>query len=168
MKKLTCIRTIRAPRELCFEMIRNVEAHAAAVPAIRARAEAGCRKGPLCVGNWTRWSAVYFGVRFRLTLEATECDWPVRYVETARPGLFRHFQHDYLFVVKNSEETVVKDLLSFEGGPGIAGRWIDSIILAPRLQKALDQRMDSIKQWCEDGTWKQWIPETELKQLISG
>jgi len=58
MTQITSIRTIHAHRELCYEMVRNVDVHAAAVPAIRARAEAGCQHGPLCRGSWTRWSAV--------------------------------------------------------------------------------------------------------------
>lgn len=98
MTRLDATRTIRAPRWLCFEMIRNVDVHAAAVPEIHARAESGTQHGPLHFEQWTEWSAIYFGIRFRTTMQATGFDWPVRYVETNQTGPFRTFQHHYTLI----------------------------------------------------------------------
>ena len=99
-------------------------------------------------------------------MKVTELDWPIRYVETNITGPFQTFQHIYTFAHNGRGQTVVHDELTLETGFGVLGRLLDRWVLGPRLQKALDVRMDNIKQWSEDDTWKQWFqeeyPEDEL------
>ncbi|MEM6822714.1 MAG: hypothetical protein AAF558_12340 [Verrucomicrobiota bacterium] len=166
MIKLNSSRVIQAPRWLCFELIRNVDVHAAAVPEIKARPESGRKSGALHFGECTEWSAIYFGVRFRITMEVTDFDWPIRYAERNRRGLFQVFQHNYQLASIDSNRTVLNDCLSFESGYGPLGRYVDEWILAPRLSRALETRMTAIKTWAEDGSWREWISDEDAKQLI--
>ncbi|MEM6601558.1 MAG: hypothetical protein AAF649_09245 [Verrucomicrobiota bacterium] len=165
MITLHSTRTIHAPRWLCFEMIRNVDVHAAAVPDIRARAEGGRQHGALQLGEHTEWSARYFGIRFRITMEVTDFDWPIRYEEINRPGLFRVFRHRYSLMSVNETQTVLRDQMEFETGWGWLGRLVDRLILAHRLRHALEIRMDHLKAWSEDDTWQYWISEADVKYL---
>ncbi|MEM6884359.1 MAG: hypothetical protein AAF571_04950 [Verrucomicrobiota bacterium] len=165
MEKISSTRTIHAPRWLCFEMIRNVDVHAAAVPEIHARAESGRQHGSLHLGEYTEWSARYFRVRFQITMEVTGFDWPVRYDETNRPGLFRVFRHRYSLMAVNENQTVLRDQMEFETGWGWLGRLMDRLILAPRLRRALETRMDHLKAWSEDDSWQYWISEADVKYL---
>lgn len=165
MIALATSRKINAPRWLVFEMIRHVDVHAAAVPEIQARAESGRQHGALHLGEQTEWSARYFGIRFRVTMEVTTCDWPVRYHETNRSGLFRHFRHRYTLISAGENETLLQDTLEFESGFGWIGRLVDRTVLAPRLRRAMEIRMDHLKAWSEEGTWQFYISEAETKYL---
>ncbi len=144
MITLNSTRTINAPRWLCFEMIRNVDVHEAAVPEIRARAEKGRQHGSLQLGESTTWSAVYFGIRFRTTIEVTGFDWPVRYEETNQGGPFHVFRHRYQLMSIDENTTMISDRMEFESGFGWVGKLVDRFLLAPRLQRALETRMDHL------------------------
>ncbi|GEM_PF-1738005 len=151
--KLFSSREIEAPIEHVFDMVRNVEVHAAAVPAIQARAVAGRQQGELEMHEWTRWSARYFGLRFHLTMQVTACEKPVCYHETNRTGPFKRFHHRYSLQKLEGDVTLLRDEMTVETGFGVIGRMIDTVVLKPRLQSALETRMDHLKQWSEEGTW---------------
>lgn len=157
--KLKSTRTIQAPIQRVFDMVRDVDVHAAAVPEIEAKAIEGRLHGLLEPHEQTRWSATYFGRRFQTTMEVAEMDWPLRYVETNTTGPFRTFQHEYTFEHDGKGITTLHDELTLVAGYGVFGRLLDRWILGPRLQKALEERMDHLKQWSEDGTWKTWLLE---------
>ncbi|MGF1677762.1 MAG: hypothetical protein ACFCUX_01060 [Candidatus Methylacidiphilales bacterium] len=159
MVKLYASRVVNAPRGVCYDLVRSVDAHAAAVPRIRAKAEAGRLSGLLNGGEWTEWSAVYFGFRFRITMEVAEMDWPFSYVERRVAGMFDVFTHQYRLVALDENRTMVTDSLCFHAGWGSCGVLLDRWLLAPVLRRALDERMDSILRWAEDGSWRQWLDE---------
>lgn len=159
MIKLEAERTIAAPRDRCFDLVRSVEAHAAAVPGIRARAEAGKTRGLLCLGAHVRWSAVYAEIRFYQTVRVSELDWPIRYREVNEGGPFALFRHDYLFVEMEPGRTMVRDTFRFESPLHPLSHWLDRWILAPLLRKALETRMDSLKTWAEGREWRRFLSE---------
>ena len=147
-------RTINAPALRVFDMIRNVDVHAGAVPDIQARAEAGRRHGNLELHETTRWSARYFGIRFRITMKVTVCDPPTCYHETNITGPFNLFRHRYSLKDLREGQTLLTDELTLETGFGWFGRVLDKHLLGPRLQRALETRMDHLKAWSEDGNWQ--------------
>jgi len=153
--KKTCV--VRAPRWLCYDLVRSVEAHAVAVPWIRARAEAGKTSGLLHEGDRVQWSAVYLGIRFRLWIGVAGYDWPVRYQEQNAGGPFSFFGHDYRFAEVGEDSTIINDTLRFQSPLHPLSHWFDSWVLAPLLQSALDKRMEQIKHWAEGEGWKKFI-----------
>ena len=60
---------INAPRERCFDLARSVDVHTLTARSIDGKAVAGRVSGLAEQGEWTTWSARFFGVRFRLTTQ---------------------------------------------------------------------------------------------------
>jgi ligand-binding SRPBCC domain-containing protein len=150
-------RMIQAPRWLCYDLVRSVEAHAAAVPWIAARAEAGKTSGLLHEGDRVLWSAIYLGVRFRTWIQVSGYDWPVRYQEQNTGGPFSYFGHDYRFAEVEESTTIISDSLKFQSPLHPFIHWFDQWVLAPLLKRALERRMEQIKQWAEGEGWKEFI-----------
>lgn len=161
MITLTSTRKIDAPGRRVFDMVRSVDVHQAAVPVIRARIEKGRKQGLLELNEQILWSAIYFGIRFRITMTVSACDPPFHYNETNSSGPFRVFKHTYTFTDLGDHQTLLSDELELESGFGFIGRWIDCVFLAPAFRKALEVRMDHLKLWSEEGAWRRWISEKD-------
>ncbi len=159
MIDLESMSMIHAPRSRCFDLVRSVEAHAAAVPGIWARAEAGKTTGLLGPESKVRWSAVYGGIRFYQSIRVSGFDWPVRYSEVNEGGPFATFRHDYLFVEVEEGRTMVRDRFCFQSPLHPLSHWLDQFILAPLLKRALETRMDSLKRWAEGSEWETYLKE---------
>jgi hypothetical protein len=104
MIRITETRVIAAGAQCCFDVTRSVDFHKVTGRHIRAEAVAGRKTGLSEHGDWTVWSARFFGVRFRIRMEARDFNPPTDWIDAGRSFLFRTFSHRYKFEEIGSPE----------------------------------------------------------------
>ena len=149
--------TIHAPRERCFDLARSVDCHAATARIIDGKAIAGRVSGLSSLGDWTTWSARFFGMRFALTTEISAFDYPDSFSDTLRSGLFIRFGHVYTFEDIGGGQTRLTDAFSFESPFGPLGRFVDRVMLCGRMKVLDEARACEIKRIAESDVWKRYL-----------
>ncbi len=154
---------VTAERELCFDLVRSVDAHRLAVPGIRARAEDGRTTGLSGYGDSTLWSAVYFGIRWRLWAEVQLYEWPSMFTDGGSSWLLEKFRHRYVLAEMPGGITRIQDQFTFalRQFPGMA--LFERYLLQPELAKALRVRLQSIKTMAETNLWREIL---EIQPLV--
>src|SRR4030095_5638893 len=102
---------IRAPIELCFDLARDVNAHAesAAFSAERV-VEPGRTRGLLELGDLVAFEGRHFGIRQRFVARITVLDRPRRFVDEMVEGAFKRLRHIHEFE-SNDGMTLMADTL---------------------------------------------------------
>ena len=149
---------IAAPPERCFDLARSVDLHQASSHLIGGRAVAGRVRGLAQLGDWTMWSARFFGLRFSLSTEITLFERPTRLEDTLRSGLFAHFGHRYTFTPLSASRTLMTDDFFFQSPLGIIGAAFDWLILRPQMRAAARSRALFIQSVAASGEWRRFLP----------
>ncbi len=148
---------INAPKERCFDLARSVNVHTLTARTISGKAVAGRVFGLSALGDWTTWSARFFGLRFRLTTEISEFDTPNSFSDTLRSGLFTHFGHVYTFEDIGGGQTRFTDTFSFQSPLGLLGALVDRVVLRGRMKAVDEARAGDIKRLAESEEWKKYL-----------
>jgi hypothetical protein len=148
---------IEAPIERCFDLVRSVEVHEYTTEIIRGRAEGGRLEGLWQRGDRTLWSAVFFGCRFQLTMEASLVESPHFYNETLVKGLLRNFAHKYTLTTLESGLTVVRDELEVVSWLSLIVPPADKWLLYKRMQFIVRDRLVKIKLIAESSQWRDYL-----------
>ena len=149
--------TIHAPKKRCFDLARSVDVHTLTARTISGKAVAGRVSGLSSLGDWTTWSARFFGLRFRLTTEISTFDYPNGFSDTLRSGLFRHFGHVYTFEDIGGGQTRFTDTFSFQSPFGLLGAFVDRAVLRGRMKAVDEARAGDIKRLAESDEWKKYL-----------
>lgn len=158
MTRLKTETEILAPADCCFDLARSVDLHADSSRLIRGRAVAGHVRGLAGDGDWTTWSARFFGLRFRLTTRITDFDRPHGFSDVLSAGLFRRFGHRYTFQPLGSARTLMTDEFWFESPFGPLGAALDRFVLRRPMRATLDARAVFLKRVAETGDWRRYLP----------
>ena len=148
--------TIYAPKR-CFDLARSVDVHTLTARTIDGKAVAGRVSGLSEQGNWTTWSARFFGMHFRLTSEISTFDPPHGFSDTLRLGLFAHFGHVYTFENIGGGQTRLTDEFSFQSPLGSLGAFVDRVVLRGRMKSVDEARAADIKRIAESDEWKKYL-----------
>lgn len=148
---------INAPKQRCFDLARSVDVHTATARTISGKAVAGRVSGLSELGDWTTWSARFFGMRFRLTTEISAFDYPNCFSDTLRSGLFTHFGHVYTFEDVGGGQTRFTDTFSFQSPFGLLGAFVDRVVLQGRMKAVDEARAGDIKRVAESEEWKKYL-----------
>lgn len=144
MTKKVYHREIAASTERVFDLCRSIDFHLQAAQALRSRAEDGQRTGLSEEGSVTVYSAVFYHLRFKLTMRAHDFRPPYEFRDTMTRGLFTHFSHHYQ-LERTSDGCLLTDTFSFEAPFGFAGRLMSKLFLQRALAAAQNTRLDAIK-----------------------
>lgn len=150
MGSIRLVTEIRAPREICFDLSRSVDAHLASAHATGERAVAGVTSGLLALGDEVTWEASHFGIRQRLTSHITEYDRPHRFADEMVSGAFRWMRHVHEFEEAASGATRMVDTFDYEAPLGMLGRLFDAVVLERHLTRFLERRNDVLRQLAEN------------------
>jgi len=148
---------INAPKQRCFDLTRSVEVHTLTARPISGKAVAGRVSGLSKLGDWTTWSARFFGMRFRLITEMSAFDYPNSFSDTLRSGLFTHFGHVYTFEDLGGGQTRFTDTFSFQSPFGLLGGFVDRVVLRGRMKFVDEARAGEIKRLAESEEWKRYL-----------
>ena len=149
---------VRAPVARCFDLTRSVDLHVDSSPGIAARAVDGRRTGLSTEGDWTVWSARFFGLRFRMTTRIEHFTPPHRFEDRLMRGLLRRFTHAYRCDPLPDGTCALSDHLTVEAPFPPFGRLVERLYLQRRMRILVRQRLHAIKTVAEDDTlWPRYL-----------
>ncbi len=139
---------IKAPAEVCFDLMRDIRIHTQTTSQTNEKAVAGVTDGMIGLGQTVTFEGTHFGVRQRLTVEVTEFERPRLFVDEMTRGTFRSFRHVHEFSPEDGG-TLMRDTLDWTSPFGILGRIVDKLFIEPHLRRLVTTRNSKLKELAE-------------------
>ena len=139
---------INAPRERCFDLARDIDAHCESTKHTQERAVAGRTHGLIEPGECVTFEAVHFGVRQRLTSKIIQFERPAYFVDEMQRGIFKSFGHRHEFEEKDGG-TLMRDSMSWQSPLGPLGAIADALFLTHYMRRFLTERNVHLKRQAE-------------------
>ena len=140
---------IAAPPGRCFDLARDVDAHARSAVHTGERVVAGRTSGLLELGDSITFEGRHLGVRQRLTAVVTAFDPPRHFRDTMTAGAFRSMVHDHHFEGTPDGGTVMTDVLRFVAPVGPLGWVAERLLVGPHLRRFLVARGRALQTMAE-------------------
>jgi len=140
--------TIDAPREVCFDLARDLDLHVRSMHDSGERAIAGRTSGLIEMGEEVTWQARHFGLNHQHCSRITAFARPGHFRDSMVKGRFKRFEHDHFFNEKDGR-TVMRDAIDFASPLGLLGGLVDRIVLARYLRSLIERRNRVIKDAAE-------------------
>lgn len=141
---------IAAPVETCFDASRDIGLHLASAAATGERVVAGRTTGLCELGDTMTWQARHFGIRQKLTVEISEMQYPVYFVDRMVRGAFKSMRHEHRFApAPGGSGTLMHDRFFYEVPFGLAGRLFDRLLLERHMRRFLLERNAFLQRACE-------------------
>jgi len=144
MPAITVQTKINAPKEVCFDLARDISLHCSTASHTKERAVAGITTGLINLGESVTFEAVHFGVLQRFTARVTEFDRPHYFVDEMTKGAFKSMQHRHEFKTLGAQ-TLMTDTLIWVSPFGILGVLFDKILLERHMRNFLIERNGNLK-----------------------
>lgn len=140
---------IYAPRDICFDVARDIDIHTQSTSQTRERAIGGVTSGLIELNETVTWEAVHFGIKQNLTVRITEFDFPNRFVDEMEKGAFKRFYHVHEFIEKPNG-TLMLDTFDYTSPFGFIGKIADRLFLEQYMREFLITRNRYIKKVAEE------------------
>ncbi|WP_338787984.1 SRPBCC family protein [Metabacillus sp. FJAT-53654] len=140
---------IYAPRDICFDVARDIDIHTQSTSHTDERAIAGVTSGLIGLNETVTWEAIHFGMKQKLTVRITEYDFPNRFVDEMEKGAFKRFYHVHEFVEK-ANGTLMIDTFDYTSPFGVIGKMVDQMFLERYMKEFLITRNRYIKTIAEE------------------
>jgi ligand-binding SRPBCC domain-containing protein len=141
---------IRAPIELCFDLARDVNAHAESAAFSSERVvEPGRTQGLLELGDLVAFEGRHFGIRQRFVAKIIALDRPHCFVDEMVEGSFKWLRHIHEFQ-DNDGITLMRDILEWEAPLGVVGRLADALFLRRHMQRFVSTKQNNLKRIAEN------------------
>ena len=147
---------IEAPAEIVFDLSRSIDLHKLSTADTNEEAIAGVTSGLISMNESVTWRARHFGVYQTLTSKITAFDRPKFFVDEMVKGAFRSFRHEHHFEQQNGT-TVMRDIFEYKSPLGWLGNLADLLFLKRYMTRLLTNRNEMIKEFAENGRWKEVI-----------
>jgi ligand-binding SRPBCC domain-containing protein len=139
---------IAAPIELCFDLARDMNAHAQSTAHTRERIAECPPGGMLSLGDEVEFEAIHFGIKQRLRSRIIEFDRPHRFVDQMQKGAFKRLTRVHEFRVVDGGTEMI-DTLDFASRLGPIGTVVDKLLLVHYMRGFLTQRNAILKKLAE-------------------
>jgi ligand-binding SRPBCC domain-containing protein len=140
---------IKAPPEVCFDLVRDISLHLKTASETKERAVKGVTNGKIGLGQTVTFEGVHFGFKQKLTVEVTGFDPPHLFVDEMTEGIFKSFKHVHEFT-PNQLGTLMRDTLVWESPLGILGKMADKLFLVSYLKAFVMRRNSKLKELAEN------------------
>jgi len=134
----------RAPREICFDLARDIDWHVRSATATREQAVAGVTHGLIGLGQEVTWRARHFGIWQHLTSRIVAFDPPRHFRDSMVSGAFARMDHDHFFDAVDGR-TLMRDVFDFTSPLGPLGRVADAVVLTRHMRAFLRARNQILK-----------------------
>ncbi|QDA61892.1 SRPBCC family protein [Hymenobacter jejuensis] len=152
---------VHAPQGVCYQLALSTDLHTVSTKQTQEKIIAGVRTGILQLGDTVTFRARHFGFWLTLTSQITEAEAPDYFCDVMRQGAFKLMRHEHHFASVGGA-TVMSDVFTFESPFGWIGKVVDALILRKYLRRFLTQRVSVIKEYAEDGSWRELLPADAL------
>jgi ligand-binding SRPBCC domain-containing protein len=139
---------IAAPRERCFDLSCDIDAHLGSMEASDEQAVAGVTSGPIGLGQSVTWKARHFGIAWTMTSHIVGYDRPDRFVDEQVEGPFSRFHHEHEFAA-TVRGTRMTDRVRFDAPLGLLGDTVERLILARYLRRLIQTRNTYLRSVAE-------------------
>jgi ligand-binding SRPBCC domain-containing protein len=99
----------RAPREILFDLSRDLDFHTRSLEHTGERIVGGKRGGLIELGEEVEWEARHFGLRLRLRSRISEMDRPNTFVDEQVRGAFKWFRHRHSFIEVGDDTRMIDE-----------------------------------------------------------
>ena len=141
---------IAAPREVCFDLARDVGVHCATSEVSGERAVApGKTSGLLEVGDQVTFEGRHLGVKQRLTAQITEMERPLRFVDVQIRGAFSSLKHIHEFET-TSAGTLMRDTITWRSPLGLLGCLADALVVTRHMEWFVRTKQLALKAHAEE------------------
>lgn len=149
MTTINLITKINAPKQIVFDLARNIDIHKISTSQTNEIAIAGVTSGLINHNETVTWHGKHFG--FYLTHKSiiSAMEIPNYFVDEMKEGKFKSFKHEHSFVEKNGK-TVMIDNLIYETPFGIFGKLFDKFLLKNYLTDFITKRNSILKNLAEN------------------
>jgi ligand-binding SRPBCC domain-containing protein len=144
---------IYAPREICFDVARDIDIHTQSTSQTDERAIAGVTSGLIGLNETVTWEAIHFGIKQKLTVRITEFDFPNRFVDEMEKGAFKRFYHTHEFIEKENG-TLMIDTFDYTSPFGLVGKLADRLFLEKYMKEFFVTRNRFLKKIAEERVGK--------------
>ena len=141
---------IHAPIELCFDLARDVSAHAESAAFTSERVlEPGRTQGLLEIGDIVAFEGRHFGMTQRFVARITALDRPTRFVDEMVEGTFKRLRHVHEFEF-NDGTTIMRDTLNWVTPFNVVGRLADLLFLCRHMRWFVTRKQRALKRIAEE------------------
>ena len=152
MGAITVETIIRAPIELCFDLARDVDAHAeSAAFSLERVVKPGRMHGLLELNDLVAFEGRHFGIRQKFVARITALDRPNRFVDEMVEGTFKWLRHVHEFEAKG-DVTIMRDRLQWKAPLGFIGDLADLLFISRHMQWFVATKQRALKQIAERRT----------------
>lgn len=143
--KITIDTFIAAPRELCFDLARDVLVHAETARFSGERlVEPGRLSGLLQSGDLVSFEGRHFGLRQRFTARITGVRRPDVFIDEMVHGAFKRLRHVHEFHEREGG-TLMRDILDWDAPLGFLGRIADALFLRRHMTWFVRTKQEQLK-----------------------
>lgn len=139
---------IKAPKQVVFDLSRDIDVHQNSASQTHEKAIAGVTSGLIQYNETVTWRGRHFGVYLTHKSRMTAMDLYDYFVDEMEEGKFKSFKHEHFFSEENGITTMV-DKLQYQTPYGIFGKVFDLIILQRHLTNFLLNRNKVLKELAE-------------------
>ena len=149
MGAITVETRIRAPIELCFDLARDVNAHAESAAFSSERVvKPGKMHGLLELNDLVAFEGRHFGIRQKFVARITALDRPNRFVDEMVEGAFKWLRHVHEFE-SNDGLTIMRDRLEWKAPFGFVGDLADMLFVSRHMRWFVATKQSALKQIAE-------------------
>ena len=148
MTLLTVQTHIHAPKEVIFDLSRNIDIHIVSANQTGEQAISGTTSGLIGLGETVTWKGRHFGMILYHTSHIPILDYPDYFVDVMTKGHFKSFRHEHRFQYDKGI-TLMTDTLYYETPFGFFGAVFDRLVLRKYLYGFLQKRNAVLKELAE-------------------
>ncbi len=138
----------KAPKQVVFDLARNIDFHQQSASQTREKAIAGRTSGLIELGETVVWEAVHFGIKQKLSTKITAMNAPHSFRDEMLYGAFKSMKHEHAFIFKNGVTNMI-DFFHFEAPLGTLGKLANVLFLSRYMSRFLHIRNQAIKKEAE-------------------
>lgn len=140
---------IKAPKQIVFDVSRNIDIHQKSAFKSNEKAIAGITSGLINFNETVTWRGKHFGFYLTHKSRITAMNLYDYFVDEMEEGKFKTFKHKHFFEEKNGV-TIMTDQLQYETPFGIFGKLFDVLFLKKHLTQFLLERNKILKVIAEN------------------
>jgi len=144
---------IAAPVERVFDLTRSISLHKISTAGTNEEAIAGTTSGLINLNETVTWKAKHLFKTRQHTSVISAMEMPLHFTDEMTHGDFKSFKHQHHFKPVDNG-TIMIDILEFESPYGALGKFFNAVYLKKYLQKFLQKRNNTIKEYAETQKWK--------------
>ncbi len=144
---------IAAPVNVVFDLSRNIELHKKSMTKYKEESVAGTRFGLIEKDDTITWKAKHLFKNRFLRVKITNMKKPYSFTDEQMSGDFKMMKHEHHFKPCDNG-TIMIDMFQYEAPYGTFGKLFDKLFLLKYVNRLLQQRNDTIREYAESEKWK--------------